>query len=139
MYVRFVLDVEADPNELEQSDQVIPTDILNQIKALIECKEANDLIIEMDVTDLTKESRRAIHEYIKKYFGQKIVASTVTKENNKVLQFKKFNKGLYCLSFTCICNFDSKFLQLLKSDVEVGLKIKENMFISLYTRNLQTL
>lgn len=80
-------------NDIEENDQVIPSEILNQIKALVECKEANDQVVEMDVTEITKEDRRVIHECVKKYFGQKIVASTVTKENNKVLQFKKSNKG----------------------------------------------
>lgn len=56
----------------------------------------------MDVTELTKDDRRAIHECTKKYFGHKIVATTVTKENNKFLQFKKSNNGLYYMFYTFV-------------------------------------
>lgn len=54
----------------------------------------NDLteVVEIDVTTMTKEGRTKIHEGLKTVFGAKIVASTVTKEAQKFVVVKLFNK-----------------------------------------------
>lgn len=63
-----------------------------QLKTLSK-KESSDEIISFEVTTLTKDERSAVHQAIKRWFEKKIVANTVTKDDKKYLEFKKYNKA----------------------------------------------
>ncbi|KAL1497061.1 hypothetical protein ABEB36_008086 [Hypothenemus hampei] len=68
----------------------LPQEIWNNLKKLASVE--NHEPIELDVHDLSKNERKTIHICVKNYFGQRIVASTVSKDGKTTLQFKKFDK-----------------------------------------------
>lgn len=59
---------------------------------MVQARNHNE-VVEVDVTSMTKEDRTKIHEAIKTVFGQKIVGSTITKDDKKFVVIKLFNKN----------------------------------------------
>lgn len=78
----------------------VPTEIWDRIHKMVQTQNRDELI-EIDVTAMTKEDRTKIHEAVKTVFGQKIVGSTISKDDKKFVTFKLFNKnGKFKLNIT---------------------------------------
>ncbi|EFA08141.1 pseudouridylate synthase 7 homolog [Tribolium castaneum] len=65
----------------------IPQETWLGLKQMLD--EAEPPLIELDVSEMTKEDRTEIHKSLKKYFGGKISANTETKNDKKFMVFKK--------------------------------------------------
>lgn len=76
---------------VEDRPSLVPEEVWQKIKELSEC-EQSEKIIELDVTTFSKDERGIVHQAIKHCFDKKIVANTITKEDKKFLEFKRFNK-----------------------------------------------
>ncbi|XP_062544575.1 pseudouridylate synthase 7 homolog [Armigeres subalbatus] len=88
--------VSGDKMSTEEAEQelsrLISQEAVEKIQKLTEIKgKAND-IVEVDVTEMTKEDRGRIHSSSKGLFGKAIVGSTVTKNDKKYITFAAFNK-----------------------------------------------
>lgn len=84
-----------DPSEeinLDCPSELVSPEIWERLKVLVE--SPNPKPYEIDVTKLSKEERTRIHEVIKKTFGKKVVSSTKTFKNIKVIEVKKYKRGI---------------------------------------------
>lgn len=77
-------------NEIAKPTEHLTDEKWKEIIEMLESTE--EKCVEFDVTDTVKEDRKIIHESIKKTLGQKIVASTISKDNKMFINFKKYNK-----------------------------------------------
>lgn len=83
----------TDEDKIEISTDLIPEDLRNKIKSLAESKEKTEETIEIPASELSKEERTSIYSEIKRVYGQKVVANTVTKDDKRFIQIKKYNKN----------------------------------------------
>lgn len=83
---------EDNSNSEEELTQLIGQEKVDHIRKMAEAKEKCSDIIEIDVTELSKEDRGKIHNGAKHIFGSAIVGSTVTKEERKYVTFAQFDK-----------------------------------------------
>ncbi|XP_001663070.2 pseudouridylate synthase 7 homolog [Aedes aegypti] len=79
-------------NEQELSRLVSP-EIVEKIRKVAEFKGKCNDIVEVDVTEMSKEDRGKIHTSAKGIFGKAIVGSTVTRDDKKFITFAAFNKS----------------------------------------------
>ncbi|VEN43027.1 unnamed protein product [Callosobruchus maculatus] len=85
-----------DPKDVDQSPcEHISQEQWVKLKELLDTSEAEPIKINAD--GITKEARKEIHECMKKYFGKKLVVSTITVEEDgtskKYIEIKKHRKG----------------------------------------------
>ncbi|XP_076271379.1 pseudouridine synthase 7 isoform X1 [Rhynchophorus ferrugineus] len=79
------------PKDTEKSPaENIPQEIWEAVKKLAESSQGEPIILNAE--NFTKDDRRTIHECIKSYFGQKIIPSTITKDEKTVIEFKRLTK-----------------------------------------------
>lgn len=71
--------------------ELITQEKLDQIRKVAEADKCAD-VVEIDVTDMSKEDRGKIHNGAKGLFGSAIVGSTVTKDDRKFVTFAHFDK-----------------------------------------------
>lgn len=79
-----------DTIDVEKLRQTLPEDVLEKLDAFIsktDNAEEPSALVEIDVTDITKDQRRNIHSIAKKY--QKVNSQTIDKENRKLLVLSK--------------------------------------------------
>lgn len=79
-------------NSEEELAKLITQEKVNEIRKVAEGRENRDDIVEIDVTEMTKQDRGSIHNIAKGIFGSSVVGSTVTREDKKFITFAKFNK-----------------------------------------------
>lgn len=77
----------------EELVQLITKDKVDQIRKVAESKEKGD-VVEIDVTEMTKQDRSSIHNIAKGIFGGAIVGSTVTRDDKKFITFTKYDKKI---------------------------------------------
>ncbi|XP_044253419.1 pseudouridylate synthase 7 homolog [Tribolium madens] len=65
----------------------IPQEIWAALKQILD--ESEPPLVELDVSEMTKENRTEVHQSLKKYFSGKICANTETKNDKKYMTFKK--------------------------------------------------
>ncbi|CAD6227705.1 GSCOCG00001385001-RA-CDS [Cotesia congregata] len=86
-------EIPPDPEDfidVEKLRQTLPEDVLEKLDAFIsktDSDENSSALVEIDVTDITKDQRRNIHSIAKKY--QKVITQTVEKNNRKLLILSK--------------------------------------------------
>nr|CAI5848544.1 unnamed protein product [Callosobruchus analis] len=88
--------VVIDPKDVDKSpSNHISQEIWAKLKELVDTDKAEPIKINAD--NIPKEARKEIHECIKKYFGKKLVVSTVNVEKDstskKYIEVKKHVKG----------------------------------------------
>lgn len=76
----------------EELVKLITKEKLDDIREIAECSKKTDKVVEIDVTERTKQDRGSIHNLAKGIFGSKIVGSTVTREERKFITFTKYDK-----------------------------------------------
>lgn len=64
----------------------------NRITTMVENKDKSERV-QIDVTEMSKESRTKIHVVIKTKFGQQLVSSTVDENGRKFIRCSLFNKS----------------------------------------------
>ncbi|KAI4466257.1 trna pseudouridine synthase d [Holotrichia oblita] len=69
----------------------IPQDVWDEILAVV-VDGVEDKVVEFESTDFDKEKRGNVHRIVKSILQQKVVASTITRDNKKYITFKKYNK-----------------------------------------------
>nr|XP_022908215.1 pseudouridylate synthase 7 homolog [Onthophagus taurus] len=74
-------------------------------------------IVELDISDVDKDTRGKIHRCVKEYYKRKICASTIERDGKKYIEIKKFNKEE---------KFDDR-VEWTKGDYVHFLVYKENM------------
>lgn len=88
--------VSGDKMSTEEAEQelsrLISQETVEKIQRLTELKGKCNDIVEVDVTEMTKEDRGRIHACAKGLFGKAIVGSTVTRNEKKYITFAAFNK-----------------------------------------------
>lgn len=84
----------TDESKHEISIDLILQDISNKIKSLSESDEKTEDTVEIPVSEMSKEDRARVYNEIKKAFGQKVVANTISKGEEKFIQIKKYNKNI---------------------------------------------
>lgn len=77
----------------EELVQLITKDKVDQIRKVAESKEKGE-IVEIDVTEMSKQDRGSIHNIAKGIFGGAIVGSTVTRDDKKFITFTKYDKKI---------------------------------------------
>lgn len=72
----------------------IPQSTWDALRNLVlNSNEVSDNVpVELEGDNLSKEDRKSIHVCVKSYFGSEIVASTVTRDEKTILVFKKWDK-----------------------------------------------
>lgn len=70
--------------------EAIPQQTWEDIKSLMDSEESKS--VQLNADNLEKDQRKIIHECIKKHFGAKLVAQTITVDDKKILEFKKSTK-----------------------------------------------
>nr|CAH7742870.1 unnamed protein product [Callosobruchus chinensis] len=88
--------VAIDPKDVDQSPcNHISQDMWAKLKDLVDTDKAEPIKINAD--DIPKDARNEIHECMKKYFGKKLVVSTINVEEDgtskKYIEVKKREKG----------------------------------------------
>lgn len=84
---------EEDTSNCEKElEELITQETLDQIRKVAESKEQCTDVVEIDVTEMSKEDRGKIHNGAKVLFGSAIVGSTVTKDERKFVTFAQFDK-----------------------------------------------
>lgn len=78
----------------EELVQLITQDKVDEIRKVAESQE-NGGIVEIDVTEMSKQDRGSIHNIAKSIFGSAVVGSTVTREDKKFITFTKFDKKTF--------------------------------------------
>uniref|UniRef100_A0A1Q3EZN6 TRUD domain-containing protein n=1 Tax=Culex tarsalis TaxID=7177 RepID=A0A1Q3EZN6_CULTA len=73
--------------------ELITQEKLDQIRKVAESKGKCADVVEIDVTEMSKEDRGKIHNGAKGLFGSAIVGSTVTKDDRKFVTFAQFDKS----------------------------------------------
>lgn len=68
---------------------LIPQEKWNLIKNI---PDSDDRVV-LEAKNLTKEDRTKVHECMKSIFGQRIVINTITENDEKFMEFKKFDKN----------------------------------------------
>lgn len=79
-------------NDEQELVQLITQEKLDQIRKVAESKNKCSDVIEIDVTEMSKEDRGKIHNGAKGLFGSAIVGSTVTKDDRKFVTFAQYDK-----------------------------------------------
>lgn len=81
-----------DPNTITESPfSQVTTSMWIEIKEMMSDKDS-DKVITIDITDVPKEERKTIHLKMKQFYGNKIVASTVTENEKKILKLQRKTK-----------------------------------------------
>ncbi|KAH0563898.1 pseudouridylate synthase 7 homolog [Cotesia glomerata] len=86
-------EIPPDPEDVvdvEKLRQTLPEDVLVKLDAFIsktDNAENSNALVEIDVTDITKDQRRNIHSIAKKY--QKVISQTIEKKDRKLLILSK--------------------------------------------------
>lgn len=75
----------------EIKPSVVPEDVWQKIQDLSE-KASSDEVVTLEVTGLSKDQRTSVHQAIKRCFEKSITSNTVTRDEKKFLEFRKFNK-----------------------------------------------
>uniref|UniRef100_A0AAG5DKS8 TRUD domain-containing protein n=1 Tax=Anopheles atroparvus TaxID=41427 RepID=A0AAG5DKS8_ANOAO len=83
-------EVPIDPNE--ELIRLIKQENLDRIQEIVDGK--GEPALEIDVTELSKQDRTAIHTRVKALFGSEIVGSTVTRDDRKWIRFAKYEKAM---------------------------------------------
>lgn len=79
--------------EVEQElAKLISQESVDKIRSITEFKGKCTDIVEVDVTEMSKEDRGTIHNSAKTLFGKAIVGSTATKNDKKYITFAAFDK-----------------------------------------------
>lgn len=78
----------------EELVQLITKDKVDEIRKVAESQEKG-VIVEIDVTEMSKQDRGSIHNIAKSIFGNAIVGSTVTREDKKFITFAKYDKKIF--------------------------------------------
>ncbi|XP_056631358.1 pseudouridylate synthase 7 homolog [Diorhabda sublineata] len=82
-------------NEVQNSpNKHIPQEIWEAIKTLANNGGTDTESISLNIEHLDKEERLELHTCIKSYFGQKVIASTVSVDNKRHIQIKKYEKEM---------------------------------------------
>ncbi|XP_058463106.1 pseudouridylate synthase 7 homolog isoform X2 [Malaya genurostris] len=86
-------EMEEKPNAEVESmlTQIITAEQLEQIREVAQGKSKCSDVVEIDVTELTKEERGKIHNGIKSIFGKTIVGSTINKNERKYITVTAYN------------------------------------------------
>lgn len=79
-------------NSEQELVALITQETLDQIRKVAESKEKCTDVVEIDVTEMSKEDRGKIHNGAKGLFGSAIIGSTVTKDDRKFVTFTQFDK-----------------------------------------------
>lgn len=97
-------------------------------------------VVELDSTNFDKEKRGNIHRTVKSILQQKIVASTITRDDKKYITFKKYNKEGLFLLFIPNCLVKS-IISSDKSDNRSKWPIdkEEYVYFLVYKENIDTL
>ncbi|CAD1471262.1 unnamed protein product [Heterotrigona itama] len=136
-------DIPSDGEEhdsMEESKKIIPDTIWKQLQELKESKNKN--VLEIDVTDISKDQRKAIHNIAKTM--KDVLSQTIDKENKKILMilpnedsnsasynFRKDNRinwrnqGKYCYFLLHKVNMDT--MDALNR-LAMNLHLKPNSF-----------
>lgn len=87
------VDEEFDTNDEVEKGllQLITAAELEQIKKIADTKCQD--VVEVDVTEMSKEDRGNIHKRVKALFGKAVVGSTVARDEKKYIMFAAFNKA----------------------------------------------
>lgn len=78
----------------EELVQLITKDKVDEIRKVAESKEKG-VVVEIDVTEMSKQDRGSIHNIAKSIFGNAVVGSTVTREDKKFITFAKYDKKIF--------------------------------------------
>lgn len=78
----------------EELMQLITKDKVDEIRKVAESQEKG-VIVEIDVTEMSKQDRGSIHNIAKSIFGNAVVGSTVTREDKKFITFAKYDKKIF--------------------------------------------
>lgn len=78
----------------EELVQLITKDKVDEIRKVAESQEKG-VIVEIDVTEMSKQDRGSIHNIAKSIFGNAVVGSTVTREDKKFITFAKYDKKIF--------------------------------------------
>lgn len=70
----------------------LPIETWDKLHKIVVQEGDSNEVIEIDVTNVSKDERTKIHEAVRTVFGAKIVGTTITKDDKKCIIFKKFNK-----------------------------------------------
>lgn len=79
-------------NSEQELVALITQETLDQIRKVAESKDKCSDVVEIDVTEMSKEDRGKIHNGAKGLFGSAIIGSTVTKDDRKFVTFTQFDK-----------------------------------------------
>uniref|UniRef100_A0A182P8Q6 TRUD domain-containing protein n=1 Tax=Anopheles epiroticus TaxID=199890 RepID=A0A182P8Q6_9DIPT len=90
--------------EVQISEDVTPVDPNEELTRLIKPENmkrlqeivagVGDSSVSIDVTELDKEQRTAIHNKVKAMFGSAVVSSTVTEGETKLIRITKYSKAM---------------------------------------------
>lgn len=84
------------PDDVTQIEKPVKEITDEQWTAIIQMLTTdNDKPVEIDASNMSKEERFQIHTAIKKVLREKIVASTIDKDNKKLIEIKKFTGGTF--------------------------------------------
>ncbi|XP_074098708.1 pseudouridine synthase 7 isoform X2 [Cotesia typhae] len=126
-----------DTVDVEKLRQTLPEDVLEKLDAFIsktDNAEEPSALVEIDVTDITKDQRRNIHSIASKY--QKVNSQTIDKENRKLLVLSK-------VSGDKIDKNDATFKKKygLERDVRVNWSLREGPYCKfiLHKVNIDTM
>lgn len=78
----------------EELVQLITKDKVDEIRKVAESQEKG-VIVEIDVTEMSKQDRGSIHNIAKSIFGNAVVGLTVTREDKKFITFAKYDKKIF--------------------------------------------
>uniref|UniRef100_A0A182QRH3 TRUD domain-containing protein n=1 Tax=Anopheles farauti TaxID=69004 RepID=A0A182QRH3_9DIPT len=80
-----------DPNE--ELVRLIKEENLKRIQEIVDGVDPDVRPVSIDVTEMSKQDRTAIHTRVKALFGAAVVGSTVSDGDRKFIRFTKFSKG----------------------------------------------
>lgn len=82
-------------NEVQESpNKHLPQETWEEIKTLANNGTGGTETISLNIEHLDKEERIELHKCIKSHFGQKVIASTISVDNKRHIQFKKYEKDM---------------------------------------------
>ncbi|XP_050306866.1 pseudouridylate synthase 7 homolog [Anthonomus grandis grandis] len=112
----------------------IPQEVWQNLLDLVEKRRTEN--VELEAENLDKQERKSVHLCVKEYFGQKIISSTIKKDEKAFFQFKKSdsnNKGVdlrnewpeNCPEFTHFILFKERM-----DTMDACLKLSEALHVS---------
>uniref|UniRef100_A0A182YPJ9 Uncharacterized protein n=1 Tax=Anopheles stephensi TaxID=30069 RepID=A0A182YPJ9_ANOST len=89
------VDQEANVDTIDPNEELVRLIKPENVKRIQEIVDGiGEPSVSIDVTDLSKEDRTAIHTRVKAVFGAAVVGSTVTEEDRKLIKITKYSNAM---------------------------------------------